>query len=224
MEPSPCCRRGRPVERQPDLFGAPWRLAEKSQLWTPLWLARRIARRWVHRNWRVLEPCVGSGNLIDGLEREGHSLTLVQGLERDGRWVDYARTRFDGRVSVLEADFLHWTPHRIYDVCVMNPPYEENQHLDFVLRALELTRFGVIAVVPNTFEYSEARDHDLWQTKGVVNRRAILPERVKFAEGKGGEIDCHVLMIARRQQRRRVGEERMVYEETWRPDDIPEAA
>jgi predicted RNA methylase len=209
------------VELQPDLFGEPARLPELSQLHTPLWLARRMAG-WVHRGWRVLEPSFGSGNLIEGLIRAGHSRGSIHGVELDGRWVDFARARFEHRLHLMEGDFRYWVPRHVYDCVVMNPPFEENLHLEFVLRALELAHF-VVTVVPVAFEFSARRDRELWSTRGVIGRRAILPERVKFA-GEGGMFDAEVLMISRRQQRRRVGEVRTVYGETWLPDDLPEAA
>jgi predicted RNA methylase len=212
------------VELQPDLFGEPPRLPELSQLFTPLWLARRIAQRWVRREWHVLEPCVGRGNLVQGLLDAGHSPMRIFGVELDSRWVTFARKRFDERVPVIEADFRQWLPHRTFDCVTMNPPWEDNLHMEFVLRALELAPF-VNIVVPATFDYSSRRDEELWKVRGVVNRRAILPERVKFSDGKSDfDMDCNVLQIGRRGNRRRVGEVRMVHEETWRPDDIPEAA
>jgi predicted RNA methylase len=214
------------MERQSDLFGEPPRLAEKSQFWTPLWLARRMAGWVVGHKWRVLEPCVGRGNLVEGLIRAGHPATSILGLELDPRYVKYTYQKFEKRVPIVHANFLEWTPPELlapFDVVFMNPPYEENLHMQFVLHALELAPF-VIALVPITFEYSKERDCELWSQRGVIRRRAQLPERVKFAEGKGGEIDCEVLFISRRMEPRRVGEEREVIEETWRPDDLPEAA
>lgn len=212
------------MHAQPDLFGEPERKPELSQLFTPLWLARRMARRWVRREWHVLEPSVGRGNLVRGLLDAGHFAQRITGIDIDGRWVDFCRAEFEGRVHFMEGNFLRWLPHRTYDCVQMNPPWEDNLHMEFALRALELAPH-VNMVVPASFEFSEARDSKLFQARAVVNRRAILPYRVKF-DGKGGfDTDCVALQLGRRGNRRRVGEERMVFEETWLPDDdVSEAA
>lgn len=200
-----------------DLFGEPTRDPEQSQLFTPMWLARRMVT-WIRRDARVLEPACGTGNLLAALVEAGHRPELLAGIERDARMVDFARERLPG-VDVRCSDFFDLgLADAPADVVLMNPPYEENAHLRFVLRALRIAPV-VIALVPADFEFTQARDAELWAARGVVRRRAILPERVRFA-GEGGQNEHVALLIARRMQARRYGEERLVCEETWRPGDV----
>lgn len=202
-----------------DLLGEPWRDLSKSQLFTPIWLAMRMAE-WVRRTSRVLEPCCGSGNLIDGLLRNGHPPELITAIERDERMARFAFERFEGRVQVICADFFEWAKGYEgpkFDYSKMNPVYEENEHMRFVLAALGVAH-AVVGLFPSDFESTQARDAQLWAPRGVVTRRALLPERVKFA-GDGGQNEHVVLRIAGRDSPRRPGEQRMVHEETWRPAD-----
>lgn len=204
-----------------DLFGAPMRDLEQSQLFTPLWLAMRMAE-WVPRHARVLEPCCGDGNLVEALLRNGHPAQLITAVERDPAHADYARARFDGRVQVIHADFFEWAkdragPRTEFDYALMNPVYEENMHMRFVLAALDLT-YWVVGLFPTDFTSTKERDSKLWVPRGVVRARADLPERVKFL-GAGGQNEHFVLRIARRFNARDAGEVRMVHEETWRPSD-----
>lgn len=198
-----------------DLFGEPWRDLEQSQLFTPPWLARRMVG-WVPRAARVYEPACGTGNLIEPLIERGHRPELILGIERDRRMVDFATKRFDGRVAIRWSDFfaLELAP---VDLVLMNPPYEENEHLRFVLAALDLAPV-VVGLFPADFEFTQERDSKLWATRGVVTHRAILPERVKFT-GAGGQNEHVALRIARRMRHRRWDDERPVYEQTWRPGD-----
>lgn len=198
-----------------DLFGEPWRDLEQSQLFTPPWLARRMIG-WVPRDARVLEPACGTGNLLEALVHRGHRAHLLLGVERDLRMVDFATKRFEGQVAIRWADFfaLELAP---LDVVLMNPPYEENEHLRFVLAALDVAPV-VVGLFPSDFEFTQERDSKLWATRGVVTHRALLPERVKFTKD-GGQNEHVALRIARRMRNRRHDDERVVYEQTWRPGD-----
>lgn len=202
-----------------DLFGEPFRDLKQSQLFTPLWVAMRMAE-WVPRNARVIEPCCGNGNLIEALLRNGHPADLILAIERDVRMADFARERFDGRIQVICADFFAWArdykgPR--FDISKQNPVYEDNEHMRFVLTSLDIAH-AVVGLFPTDFESTQERDAKLWAPRGVVTHRAHLPERVKFA-GDGGQNEHAVLRIANRYEPRRPGERRQVHEETWRPGD-----
>lgn len=200
-----------------DLFGEPTRDLTKSQLFTPMWLARRMASM-VPRTARVLEPSCGRGNLVKGLLLAGHPPANILAIDGDERMATFTRERFEGSVPTICADFLKLELVG-FDFALMNPPYEENQHLEHILHALELVP-ALVALVPADFEFTQERDAKLWATKGVVTHRAILPERVKFT-GDGGQNEHVVLRIARRMRHRRWDDERTVYEQTWRPGEGP---
>lgn len=204
---------------QTTLFDSePERDATKSQWFTPPWLARRLAR-WVSRRERfILEPSCGSGNLIAALLALDPSRSFVA-IDVDARFVEHARTRFVGAsVETRAGDFLRCPLHELprFDAVVMNPPFEENAHMHFVARALQLAPV-VYGVFPASFEYGKERDEQLWAPLGAVTHRARMPFRVDYGGDQSASFDSLALRITRRQERRRPDEQRPVYEEIWRP-------
>lgn len=203
---------------QQHLFGEPPQRAEASQLFTPPWLARRMAA-WIPPGYRVLEPCAGSGNLIAALLELGHPPDKITAVENDPNWVSFLRRRFDGAVRVVAEDFFSvpFEPDA-FDYVLSNWPYEDNAHTRFAIRCLQLARVTV-TLVPISFEYTQERDRDLWASKAIVTRRARLPERVDHGgAGDSGKFDSTVLKIQRRPQPRRPDEVVQVSEEVWRRD------
>lgn len=204
-----------PRAGQQTLFAEPELNPDLGQWMTPQWLCRRLAA-WVYPGWRVLEPGCGSGNILDALVRAGHPRNLLTGVDIDAHWVEYARARFEHKLLIHHTDFLSAPlAHGYWDCVCMNPRFEDNTHMRFVIRALELAPV-VVGVFPVGFESSIERDRDLWATKGVVIARAKLPERVDYGGDQSPSFDSVVLKIARRGHARRDGEVIHVAEEVWR--------
>lgn len=200
---------------QSSLFGEPPLQPSLSQWHTPPWLARKVAQ-WVPRGARVLEPSCGGGALIDGLLRAKHQPVSIHAMEIDPAWCEVAHDRFPG-VEVVCGDFLTCAlAADAFDAVVMNPPFEGDAHLRFVLRALELAPV-VVAVVPASFEFGQARDEALWRTRGVVTRRARCPARVDYGGDQSGKFDTVALKVERRAGARFPGELMTVREEVWAP-------
>jgi len=198
-----------------DLFGTPANDAALSQWQTPAWLARRVAD-WMPRGQRILEPSCGAGNLLDALIQARHRPSDLLGIEMDPRFAAHASERFSGAVQIICSDFLALPPPRA-DTVLMNPPFEANQHMHFVLRALELSCV-VVAIVPSSFEFGLERDRELWSKHGRVVRRARLPERVKYGGEMSASFDTVVLKIQRRTEPRLADEVSHVAEEVWRKE------
>lgn len=205
---------------QGHLFGEPPQRAEASQLFTPPYVARRMAA-WIPETAKVLEPSAGSGNLIAALLERGHDPSLITAVEKDPAWAAFMRERFGGAVTVICGDFFEqaFVPDQFHAV-ISNWPYEQNLHTRFAIRCLELARM-VVTLVPISFEYTQERDRELWAPKGIVVRRAKLPERVDHGgEGDGGKFDSCALSIRRRTEPRRPDEVVQVSEEVWRRSDV----
>jgi SAM-dependent methyltransferase len=204
---------------QTRLFGEPDQLPESSQWWTPMWCARRIAS-WVSPTARVLEPAAGSGNLIAALLERGHDPALITGVERDPDWAQHTTNRFEGRVSILCADFLgpdcanYLEMLPTFDVAFGNFPYEGGQHAAFTERALDLGVPLVIGVFPHSVEYGIDRDQ-LWRTKAQVTRRARLPARVSYGGAHSASFETVCLKIKRRERARRDDDLMLAVEEVW---------
>lgn len=64
---------------------------------------------------------------------------------------------FYPNVKVIEADFLKWETTMKFDVVIMNPPYKQNLHLNFLLKAINITREGgwINCVHPSTWLFME---------------------------------------------------------------------
>jgi predicted RNA methylase len=198
---------------QAHLFGEPELKPSLSQWFTPPWLARRLAE-WVPRGVRVLEPSCGGGALIEGLLRAGHSTFDVCACEIDPEQAKWTAHRFPN-LPVQTGDFLALPYVADQFACVlMNPPFEENGHLRFVLRALELAPV-VVGIFPVSFEFSAQRDRELWIPRGVVTRRARLPERVDYGGTQSPSFDSVALRIERRFAPRARHDRQLVVEEVW---------
>lgn len=199
---------------QENLFGEPTLNAELSQFHTPPTLARKVAG-WVPRGARILEPSVGGGAIVAALLRAGHQLGSIAAAELDVRWVAHLQKVYPG-LSIWTGDFLsEHAPFFVddFDVVCGNFPFEDNLHLRFALKALQLAPV-VIGVFPSAFQFTRTRDRELWATHGVVTRRAILPDRVPYT-GSGTDFDSVVLQIERRSGVRAEGEQARVLEEVW---------
>jgi predicted RNA methylase len=203
---------------QAHLFGEPELKPALSQWHTPPWLARRLAA-WVPRGARVIEPSCGGGALLEALLNAGHQPVNLMGLDVDPAWVHHCRERLPS-VRVEVADFLDLAAYMLVkdacDVVAMNPPFEDNLHMRFVLRALFVAPV-VVGIFPVGFEFSAVRDRELWSTRGVVTRRAKMPDRVQYGGLTTPSFDSVALQIERRTSPRARGEVCDVREEVWTP-------
>lgn len=212
---------------QVDMF-EPERQEALSQWFTPAWIARRAAR-WLRPGLRILEPSVGSGNLVEALVRAGHRIEDITGCEIDPAWEAHTHARFDRKLEIYGGDFLaiDWSPPRPrFDASFQNPPYENDLDLRFVVRTLEIAPITV-AIVKSDFEFGTTRDAGLWLPHGVVRRRAILVERPRFGSVSGStgnaERNYVVLEIVRRHEPRAPGAQATVIEERWLSTDPEES-
>lgn len=162
-----------------------------SQWNTPEWLAEKIAE-WVGMpdNWwlcgckeyNILEPSAGTGALVRALKKRNHRVVAI---EVDVGCVPGLLHCAD---RVYTANFLEVEPPRVpeiwhakghmYDLVVMNPPYERGQdaqHIvhafDFAPRVVVLARINLLAGV--------ARRELLWD-RYKIQRMAILSGRPRF--------------------------------------------
>ena len=201
---------------QASLFGEPELKPALSQWFTPPWLARKLAT-WVPRGARILEPSCGRGNLIGGLLAGGHALECITALDVDNDWARHVLGAWPA-LRVVAGDFLADELFNAdeFDVVEMNPPFEDEGHLRFVLRAFELAPV-VVGVFPVSFEFGRERDRLLWASAGVVTRRARLPARVDYGGDQSPSFDTVALRIERRDRHRMPNEVRQVLEEVWLP-------
>lgn len=128
-----------------------------SQWFTPRDLAQRIAYTSVcpryDEAWRILEPSAGDGALVHAA-RDASSRATVDAYDIDPALCE--------RHGWTHADYLtNPAPERLYDLALMNPPYEGGLDAAFVGKAMdESTR--VVALVRSAFMHGAARHRSIW--------------------------------------------------------------
>lgn len=200
--------------QQQTLFDLPDQQPALSQWFTPPWIARRLAQ-WAaaKRAKRILEPSCGSGALIQALIDQLIKPTRIVGVELDAAWHAHCARTF-ANTRIVHADFLTWLPPLGVDLTVMNPPFEQDLHVQFVRRALLFCPV-IIGIFPQSMEFGVARDADLW-SRAYVTRRARLPQRVKYGGEFSASFDSVALEIHKRDSARQPREICTVQEEIWR--------
>lgn len=116
----------------------------------------------------VLEPSAGTGNLarravekggvVDCIEIQPH---LADGLKGEGAFR-----------SVVCADVHAFTPDTLYDVIVMNPPFDRGRDIDHVMRAWEFLAPGgqLVSVMHAGVEFSETRKATAFRSFALKHR------------------------------------------------------
>lgn len=174
----------------------------KSQWFTPPELAAKVVE-WAGvgngidmdiagvRPMRVLEPSAGNGALVRPLVAAGAE---VCALELDGRYRDdlIALAQQSTGSVVMHGNFLEALPGRfkhLYDLCVMNPPYENGLDAAFILHALKFAP-RVVGICRSAILHGVKRKADLWSK--------VRPTRIAYCSDrpfKGAESDYVVLEL-----------------------------
>lgn len=173
-----------------------------SQWLSPDYVAQAMwARARTHNPKRVLEPSAGSGQLIlpidDGVE--------VHACEVDPDLIASHLEQLDPPLAAFyEGDFLRLdfstmqrvgNPH-LFDVAIMNPPFENNQDVRHVIKAFELSTV-VIACVRVQFMHRRFAYEQLWSRRDVcLSWRDDLIPRPRFG-GDYTPMDEYVLIELR---------------------------
>lgn len=214
-------RAARTPPLQPALIEGEGRDPAQSQYFTPPAVADRMVG-WLRTNGTrplsILEPSGGNGSLIRAVARAELLLSWLRAHEPDVTQHHQLELACEScgvlqdNWCVAPEDFLIATqPDAIFDVALMNPPYERNQHVQHVARALEWAA-RVVALVPAAILHSHGRA-EFWRWTDI-RRMAVLSERPKFA-AKGGQQDIAALELQRRKTARKQGAAHTVHLEWW---------
>jgi predicted RNA methylase len=190
-----------------------------SQYWTPADLAKRIVD-WadVKDSDRVLEPSAGAGRIAYWVPRTAY-LTVC---EIDPVYAEQLRRTAKQRsgMVIYEGDFLQAfsdATERLFDVAIMNPPYEDGADGQHVAEALRLAH-RVVALVRANFCWGTKRYQQLFRWARIT-RRAVLVRRPDIDGpadiGHGARHDFQVIELVRREHERWEGEKDRVAEEYW---------
>jgi len=204
------------------------RLPELSQWYTEPRLARKVWR-WANRYEQprtVLEPACGHGALVKPILEDRFSCTDVVLIDIDPRAVVICeqlcvRARHLGMSwEVACTDFLAHNPerheHHIFDLALMNPPYDEGKAEEFIMHALAVCP-RVVGVFKASVQHGSSRFRMLWSTCRVT-REVRLAARPSFGLGENGKqalTDYVVLEIKKLDPEDDVSSERWVLQEHW---------
>lgn len=129
---------------------------------TPQDIAEQVAS-YARYNWhetpskvlksRILEPSAGKGALISAL-KQYHGNILVDCYEAFEPNVKYLKENLSENINFLGSDFLQAKDEEIYDCIIMNPPFNNKQYVDHVMKAWKmLNKSGkLIAIVPPSWQ------------------------------------------------------------------------
>lgn len=110
---------------------------------------------------RVLEPSVGTGNLVAGLIELGYSAADVFAVERHIALAQRAYDRFPDMPILAGTDFLDYalcTLDRFHKI-IMNPPFSKvKKHMAAAIKLMEPSEATLVALVPTTYQHDEAEE------------------------------------------------------------------
>jgi predicted RNA methylase len=208
------------------------RKPELSQWFTDPKLARSVWL-WANRHERaksVIEPSAGHGALIRPIFENPMECFLVTAVDVDPRCVAVLQQLVHqvsqaqrGLWCAVQQDFLadaNWDepgPNDPFDLCLMNPPYEDGKAEEFILRALGVAK-RVVGIFKASIQHGQERFQTLW-SRAVVTREVKLARRPSFGIGasgsEGGKTDFVVLEIVDAPIHAASAYERLVRTETW---------
>lgn len=169
---------------------------------TPAILAdRMVAKARIASGQRVLEPSAGLGRILDPiLAVDLHSEVVA--VEIDEANVRDLRTNYDGRVTVVHADFLQWAESGkapLFEVVIMNPPFTKNADLRHVLAAYKVLAPGGRIVAITSTHYLHAQEKEAVSFRHWVVKMGAKVEELpagEFAES-GTSVSTLMLTIDR---------------------------
>jgi predicted RNA methylase len=203
--------------------------AEWSQWYTPPWLATQLWE-WASRGGRpvgsVIEPSSGEGALIVPILAEPRGCKAITCVDIDPinvrRLAKVCRERQVPAGLVITAhhgDFMcgkSAVDGAMFDLCLMNPPYENGQAEDFILHALTMAR-RVCGIFKASILHGQERYATLWE-HAQTTREVRLKKRPSFGKSSRGtkspKNDYVALEIVLRPADAPAGE-RMVEVESW---------
>lgn len=172
-----------------------------------------------HVPFRVLEPSAGMGALVCPMLSSPQRPDSVVMYE-----VDPARStclldlcldadRHGVDVSLRPRDFLSDSDPGAFDLCVMNPPYENDQDAQFIEHALGCSR-AVVGIFRSAFVHGSGRWNRLWRFTDI-RRLAWMSSRPDFGGDQSAKADFVAMHLTRRTEARKQGEAFTFNGEWW---------
>ncbi len=139
----------------------------------------------------VLEPSAGIGSLVVPLLDMGAYVTAI---EIDEYLLPPKRLSDSSKAFWMYTDFLSMAPKQTYNVVVMNPPFEKNQHVTHISHALKFSN-RVVSLAPLSILSSRERHKQLWCRNDIyLSRLGILVGRPKCDNSEYGPMHDYCLI------------------------------
>lgn len=200
-----------------------------SQWFTHPKLAARVWR-WANKHEQprsVLEPSCGHGALVRPILEEPFRCTNIVCCDIDPRAIFACEEllpiaeRRGMQLDLEHIDFLERRHSKhateLFDLVLMNPPYEEGRAEEFVMHALAISE-RVVGVFKASIHHGLSRFRMLWSS-AYVSREVKLASRPSFGRGesgsKTGETDYIVAEIKRLPSNDDMSNERWMLLERW---------
>jgi len=186
-----------------------------SQWYTPPALALKVAR-WADPTppgaW-VLEPSAGRGALIKAMDACSPTFMSAWDIDPQNCAALQQFSLEQTSLMVHAGDFTaHSYPSGTFRLALMNPPYEGNQDVAHIDRALDCSD-RVVGIFQSRILHSKGRA-SFW-ARTDITRMAVLCERPNFGGDQSAKTDFVVMELVRRQRVRRRGEATATLTEWW---------
>jgi predicted RNA methylase len=177
---------------------------ERSQWYTPPKAAAALWR-WALAGGEpvsVLEPAAGLGALIEPVLAAPHACTQITAIDLDPANVEIlGAMRAPPGVAITArcGDFLAGHGPDVFDLCLMNPPYELGKAEAFIVHALKYSR-RVCGIFKTSLLHGKERHDTLWSVARIT-RLAPFVLRPSFGRtdaASGGKTDYMAFEIVAR--------------------------
>ena len=190
-----------------------------SQWYTPADLATRVWR-WTCRDvphsmpLSVLEPSCGRGALITPLFTLSIPVCRLVAYDIDSENAAHVAAMLAPTGLDFEVHARDFRMHdgETFDLCVQNPPYENNLDVEFAEIALDRCK-RVVGIYAVRMLFSQERGA-FWKWTDI-RRLVVLSSRPRFGGGFTPMTDFCVMELARRQHARKQGEPSAAETEWW---------
>ena len=211
---------------------------DNCDIFTPDVITKRM-QGFLHETGSLLDPCVGTGNLLSGIVLEKYSSVDVFDIKQ--RYLD--SVKLDGINLKSCSDFLTRECGKTYDNIIVNPPYIRYQDLStdyrrmlqekwpsvlnngnidiyfaFILKCIEALSIGgvMVAITPNSYLYNKCAT----QLRGYIVKNRLIDEIIDFKSEKvfpGVSTYCCISVFRKREK---CPETFVLNEKTIKFDDV----
>jgi|SRR3972149_971096 len=165
---------------------------------TPLWAIELIVQRFNMTGKVILEPAVGSGNIVQVIKKYYPKNYGIYGVDINQEYITNAVENLkilaecgDYITQPKYADTIWPDP----DIIITNPPY--SLALDFITKSLEIVKPGGLVIMLLRLSFLESKKRKEFHQYNPVDSIYVLSERPSFT-GDGTDACSYAWFVWRR--------------------------